>query len=104
HDLGQENLMADATPSARGGRLAGRRVIVTGAASGIARAIAQLFPAEGAPLMLVGRDAPGLASVADELQARSMTFDLEHTDGLADVVDRTAEELGGLDGVVHCAA
>jgi NAD(P)-dependent dehydrogenase (short-subunit alcohol dehydrogenase family) len=96
--------MADATPSPQGGRLAGRRVIVTGAASGIARAIAQLFAREGASLMLLDRDASGLASVADELQARSMTFDLEQTDGLADVVDRTAEELGGLDGMVNCAA
>ena len=46
------------------GRLAGRTAIITGAGSGIGRAAARLFAAEGARLLLVDRDAAGLAETA----------------------------------------
>ena len=49
-------------PDAR--RLAGRTAIITGAGSGIGRAAARLFAAEGARLLLVDRDAAGLAETA----------------------------------------
>lgn len=42
-------------------RLAGRRAIVTGAASGIGRASAELFAAEGAHVLAVDRPGPDLA-------------------------------------------
>jgi NAD(P)-dependent dehydrogenase (short-subunit alcohol dehydrogenase family) len=77
---------------------------VTGAASGIGRAIAELFAAEGAAQMLLDRNAEGVASVADALGATSMAFDLAATDALEDVVAGSVEALGGLDGVVNCAA
>ncbi len=51
-----------AAPDAR--RLAGRTAIITGAGSGIGRAAARLFAAEGARLLLVDRDAAGLAETA----------------------------------------
>ena len=47
-----------------GGRLANRRIVVTGAASGIGRRTAQLFADEGAALLLLDRDADALAAVA----------------------------------------
>ncbi len=43
------------------GKLAGRKVLVTGAASGMGRDIARLFAAEGAALALLDRNAVGLA-------------------------------------------
>ncbi len=46
------------------GRLAGRTAIITGAGSGIGRATARLFAAEGARLLLVDRDSAGLAETA----------------------------------------
>ncbi len=49
-------------PDAR--RLAGRTAIITGAGSGIGRAAARLFATEGARLLLVDRDAAGLAETA----------------------------------------
>ena len=44
------------------GKLAGRKVLVTGAASGMGRDIARLFAAEGAALALLDRNAEGVAA------------------------------------------
>lgn len=51
---------------------AGKRVLVTGAASGIGRAIASAFAAEGAELLLVDIDARGLAVVVAEAKAAAV--------------------------------
>ena len=47
--------------------VAGRVVVVTGAASGMGRAIAMLFGAEGARVAALDRDADGVAQVADAI-------------------------------------
>ena len=45
----------------------GRCVVITGAAGGIGRGLAQSFAAAGATLELLDRDADALARLADEL-------------------------------------
>lgn len=47
--------------------LEGRRVLITGAASGIGKAMALRFAGTGADLVLVDIDEPGLARVAEDL-------------------------------------
>ena len=51
-----------AQTSGASGRLMGRRIVITGAASGIGRRTAQLFAAEGAALTLLDRDAGHLSA------------------------------------------
>ena len=50
-------------------RMQGRRVLVTGAASGIGLAVARLFVAEGASVAMLDRNASSLAAAANELGA-----------------------------------
>jgi NAD(P)-dependent dehydrogenase (short-subunit alcohol dehydrogenase family) len=86
------------------GRLSGRHVIVTGGASGIGKAMAQLFHREGARLALIDVNEAALLPVAKELDAVALPLDLGNAGALAPAVDRAAEEMGGLDGLVNCAA
>ena len=88
----------------RRGRLAGRRVLVTGAASGIGKAIAELFAAEGAKLALVDVDAARLNDAAAPLNAAALPFDLSDLAGVDGMVAQAAAAMDGLDGVVNCAA
>ena len=56
------------------GRLAGRTAIITGAGSGIGRATAQRFAAEGARLLLVDRSEAGLAETVSQLPGGAISM------------------------------
>src|SRR4051794_5943112 len=82
------------------GRLAGRRAVVTGAASGIGRAIAGRFVQEGARTVVLDVDGVALAdletSLGDGVAAHAA---VDVTDGAAvtEAVRAAAEALGGID-------
>lgn len=92
-----------AEPSSTPGRLAGRRVVVTGAASGIGRATALLFAREGARLALFDRDASGLAHTAQQTGGIAIEVDVSNETSVAAAAQRAAAALGGIDGVVNAA-
>jgi NAD(P)-dependent dehydrogenase (short-subunit alcohol dehydrogenase family) len=75
------------------GKLDGRRILITGAASGIGTATAQLFHDEGACLALIDRDEAGLASLATKLKAVAATLDLERSDDVAGGVEKAIAAL-----------
>ncbi|WP_433025489.1 SDR family oxidoreductase [Actinomycetospora sp. CA-053990] len=85
--------------------LDGRRVVVTGASSGIGEAAARAVAAAGARVGLVARRAERLAGLAEELGDAAVVGVADVTDApaLTDAVDRLAAQLGGLDGVVAAA-
>ncbi|HWM33568.1 MAG TPA: SDR family oxidoreductase [Pseudolysinimonas sp.] len=84
--------------------LTGRRVIVSGAASGIGRACAHAFAAEGARVAVLDRDAAGVAGVVAGLPGAIGTVaDVTDGEALRSAVTGAAAELGGLDHVVACA-
>ncbi len=85
------------------GRLHGRRILVTGAASGMGRAIAELFEAEGAALALLDLNLDGVQAVADELGATGFACDVSDRDAVNAVVAKAGKALGGIDGIVNAA-
>jgi NAD(P)-dependent dehydrogenase (short-subunit alcohol dehydrogenase family) len=84
-------------------KLTGRRILITGAASGMGRGIARLFAAHGAALALLDRNGDGVAGVAAELSAQGFAGDVTDRAGVAEVVTSAAQALGGLDGIVNAA-
>ncbi len=84
-------------------KLQDRRILITGAASGMGQAIAGLFVAEGARLALLDRNADGVAEVAAALKAEAFGCDVSDRAGVNDIVGKAAAVLGGLDGIINAA-
>lgn len=84
------------------GALDGKVALVTGAASGIGRASATRFAAEGARVCIVDLSADGKA-VADELSGMFVHGDIGDPEFNQEMVERCTADLGGLD-VVHINA
>src|SRR3954452_11688249 len=81
-----------------GDRLAGKVVIVTGAARGMGRATAQACHAEGAELVISDRD-PAVEAVAEELGAQVVVGDVADPALAA----RAVEMAGTVHGLTHVA-
>jgi len=88
--------------------IAGRVVLVTGAASGMGRAEARLFAAEGAHVAVTDLTQDGVDQVVAEIvaadgSAAGWTLDVTNDDQVADVVAAVAHHFGGLDVLVNNA-
>jgi NAD(P)-dependent dehydrogenase (short-subunit alcohol dehydrogenase family) len=85
--------------------LSGQRVLVTGATSGLGRAMAAALVHAGARVALTGRELGRAEAVAQELGpgARGVEFDVRDVTSVSAGVDRTYELLGGLDMLVNNA-
>ena len=88
-------------------RLRGRVALVTGASSGIGRAVALRVGEADATVIAVGRDAGRLERVAEEAgdatRVRGVVCDLTDEAQIRELADRTAADPGTLDILVHCA-
>jgi NAD(P)-dependent dehydrogenase (short-subunit alcohol dehydrogenase family) len=90
------------------GRLEGIRALVTGASSGIGRAVANRFAHEGASVAVGGLDAERTQRTVDEIVGAGGTAvpalgDVSRVEGARAVVAAAAGGLGGLDAVVNNA-
>lgn len=86
-------------------RLEGRRIVVTGAASGIGAAVARLAAAEGATVACFDRDGDGAAALAASLAlaGHSQQVDVTDPEALGRAFEAAAMALGGIDGLVNSA-
>jgi NAD(P)-dependent dehydrogenase (short-subunit alcohol dehydrogenase family) len=80
--------------------LAGRRVLITGAARGIGAALAERLHGRGALVALAGLEAEALERVADACAAPWWLCDVADRSQVDAAVEGAAEALGGLDVVV----
>jgi NAD(P)-dependent dehydrogenase (short-subunit alcohol dehydrogenase family) len=90
-------------------RLAGKVAVITGAASGIGRAIALRFCQEGASVAILDRDSRRGGEVLQEIHQRDqkaifLPVDVANEAQVREAIERTEAELGGLHILVNNAA
>jgi NAD(P)-dependent dehydrogenase (short-subunit alcohol dehydrogenase family) len=86
--------------------LTGKRFLVTGASSGIGRAVAILLSQLGGTLLITARDRERLAQTREQLAGEGHVvdqYDLSELDGIPAWIRRLAGQTGPFDGLVHCA-
>jgi NAD(P)-dependent dehydrogenase (short-subunit alcohol dehydrogenase family) len=86
--------------------LDGKRILVTGASSGIGRDTAILLSQLGARVLACGRDEARLGQTRAMLAGEGHgieAFDLLDTEGIPAWMQQAAARFGALDGAVHCA-
>lgn len=88
--------------------LDGKTVVVTGATSGIGRATAVRFAAEGANVVAVGRNQTALMEVKSEIDSSgarcfALTADMARDAAANDIVGQAVKQFGGIDVLVNAA-
>lgn len=84
----------------------GKTALITGAASGMGRATAEMLAADGAEVALLDRDAKGLKSVATSIgldRAEKLVADLSNIDEIDTAVQRALERFGKVDFLLNIA-
>ncbi len=85
-------------------RFEGKTVIVSGAAGGIGRAVAQRFGAEGARVMCLDRDETGAHDTATALDnAMALLCDVTDAESCAKAVVAAVDHFGSVDTLVNAA-
>ncbi len=86
--------------------LSGKKIMVTGASSGIGRATAILISKLGGTVIACGRDENRLDETISKCDGKShmkMIFDVRETDSYRDIFDRVVADGKKLDGLVYSA-
>ncbi len=84
----------------------GRVVLVTGASSGLGRAIAVQLSHSGARVALMGRRPDALEQTLEQLAGEGhqlYPYDLQASEGISEQVKTVARQMGSLDALVHAA-
>lgn len=84
--------------------LEGRVAVVTGAAGGIGKAIAQGFAMQGAQVALLDLNAAAVTASAAEIGGLGIACDVTDADSVAAAVEQVARDLGVADVLVNNAA
>jgi NAD(P)-dependent dehydrogenase (short-subunit alcohol dehydrogenase family) len=79
------------------GRLDGKVAVITGAASGIGRASARRFAAEGAHVVVADLDADGGTALAEEIDGQFVRADVTDAGDVQGMYGAAIERFGGLD-------
>jgi NAD(P)-dependent dehydrogenase (short-subunit alcohol dehydrogenase family) len=84
-------------------RLTGRKILITGGASGIGRATATRCAQEGAMVSVLDRSADAAEAVAAAIGGKAFAADVADPASVSSAVELAAAAMGGLNGVVNAA-
>lgn len=84
-------------------RFEGSRVLLTGGASGIGRATAELFASEGAQIVIGDIDAVAAKAAAEAVGGHAFAYDARNPDAAAQLVAQARDALGGIDCLLNVA-
>lgn len=84
-------------------RFSGKRVLLTGGASGIGRATAERFASEGAEMAIGDIDLAGAQEVAKALCGHAFAYDSSNPDDATLLAGAAAEAMGGIDILLNIA-
>ncbi len=86
--------------------LESKKILITGASSGIGKQVALLCSQRDARVVLMGRDVKRLEEVSKQLEGSGHKYyscDLEDLDRIETFLETVVAENGSFDGFVHCA-
>lgn len=84
-------------------KLSGKIALITGGSRGIGKAIAKEFAANGASVVISGRDKTNLEKAASELGAFGVLADIRKESDVQNLINKTIEKFGRLDILVNNA-
>lgn len=84
-------------------QLAGKKIVITGGGRGLGYAMAKKFVAEGAEVLIAGRNEKTLQKSAAELNCKYLTLDVQDTSSFKGFIEKAAEMLGGINCLVNNA-
>lgn len=84
-------------------RLKGRKIIVTGGGKGLGAAMAAKFVAEGATVLISGRNEKTLKETANNIGCTYLVLDIQDTAKLDNFITEADKILGGVDSLVNNA-
>lgn len=84
-------------------RLKGKKIIITGGGRGLGYAMAKKFVAEGAEILIAGRNEDTLKEKAKELNCHYLQLDVQDVSSFEHFIKKADEMLGGVDSLVNNA-
>lgn len=85
------------------GRLSGKKIIITGGGKGLGAAMAEKFVAEGASVLISGRNEKTLKETAERIGCKYFTLDVQDTSVLNKFISDADSMLEGADCLVNNA-
>ena len=103
HGVPTQYITAEVICSAPYQVLANKKIVITGGGRGLGFAMAKKFVAEGASVLIAGRNEIVLRESAEELKCQYLTLDVQDVDSFNPFLKQASEKLDGIDCLVNNA-